>query len=303
MKGTAPTIEGNVCYQNGMAGIGCRDAAAPVIRKNRCYENELAGIGCDGARPTITENVCYRNKQAGIGLRDGARAAVLKNECYENELAGIGHWGDVESVVEGNHVHHNKTAGIGFEECTSGTATVLNNKVLENGTVAIGIHTGWTVRAAGNELARKDGLPPIVMVFKGADADLSDNTITGSRVAGIRTEGTVRATGNTFTCATLRKAGPPQFAVWALPGANVALVKNTVRGWRHALVAEKAALTVLDNVVSDYLQTGIRVSQSAAPPVVTGNVFTSDALHTGVTAPAGEGIVENNRVEKPGPKK
>jgi parallel beta-helix repeat protein len=305
MEGTSPVIEDNDCYQNGMAGIGCRDKASPIIRKNRCHENELAGIGSrDGAQPVIAENKCYRNKEAGIGIELGAKATITRNECYENARAGIGQRGDAETMIEGNHVHHNKAAGIGFEECKAGKSTVLNNKVVDNGEVAIGIHSGWKVRISGNELSRKDGLPPVVMVFKGAEADFSDNTISGSGVAGIRTEGVVRITGNKFVCPALRKGGgPPQYAVWGLAGSEIVFTGNTVDGWRHALSADKAAVTAMNNTVSGYWQAGIRLTQPVAPSIVSGNVFQSETEQPGVSVTGGEAVVESNRVDKPAPKK
>jgi len=301
MEGTSPFIEDNDCYQNKMAGIGNRDGATPFIRGNRCYENTLAGIGSrDGARPVIVGNKCYRNKEAGIGTQLGARALITDNECYENEKAGIGQRSDAETIIDGNHAHHNKLAGIGFDECKSGKATVLNNKVIDNALVAIGIHGGWKVRIAGNELARKDGLPPIVMVFKGSEADFSDNTIRGSGVAGIRTEGTVRIMSNTFQCPTLRKGGgPPQFAVWGLPGSDIVFTGNTVSGWRHALAADKARVIASHNKVSAYWQVGIRINEPTTPAVAIGNVFQTELDHAGVTITGTQGIVEANRFQKP----
>lgn len=301
MKGTRPLIEDNDCYQNRMAGIGCRDGAAPLIRKNRCYENTLAGIGSrDGATPVIAENKCYRNKEAGIGTQLGARACITHNECYENDKAGIGQREDADTIIDGNHVHHNKMAGIGFDECKAGTATVLNNKVVDNALVAIGIHAGWKVRITGNELARKEGLPPIVMVFKGAEADFSDNTLTGSGVAGIRTEGIVRVANNKFDCPALRKGGgPPQYALWGLPGADIVFTGNDVRGWRHALAADKAGVRASHNTISAYWQVGIQITDPPSPAVAIGNLFLTDADHAGVVIKGKQGIVEGNRVEKP----
>jgi hypothetical protein len=303
MEGTAPLIEDNDCYQNAMAGIGCRDGAMPVIRNNRCHENTLAGIGCrDGARPVITGNKCYRNKEAGIGSQLGARSHIAHNECYENERAGIGQRSNAETYLDGNHVHHNKLAGIGFDECESGRSTVLNNKVIDNGLVAIGVQGGWKVRIAGNVLSREGELPPIIMVFKGSEAAISDNTIRGSGVAGIRAEGTIRVVNNRFECPSLRKGGgPPQFAVWGLPGADILFEGNRVSGWRHALQADKAAVAASNNTVADYWQAGIRVNQPTAPVVAVGNVFYSEAGHPGVVAGGALGIVENNRVEKTKP--
>lgn len=303
-KGTSPVIEDNDCYRNKMAGIGCRDEAAPLIRGNRCYENTLAGIGSrDSAQPIVVGNKCYRNMEAGIGTASGARAFIAHNECYENEKTGIGQHSDAVTIIGGNHIHHNKLAGIGFEECRSGQSTVLNNKVIDNALVAIGIHGGWKVHLFGNELFRQDGLPPIVMVFKGAEADFSDNIILGSGVAGIRTEGVVRIMNNKFECPTLRKGGgPPQFAVWGLPGSDIVFTGNTVRGWRHALVADEAAVVASHNTISDYWQVGMRINKSTAPVVAVGNVFQTEFDHPGVTISGTPGIVADNRIEKPAKK-
>lgn len=304
MEGTRPVVEDNDCHGNRMAGIGCRDGATPFIRGNRCYENALAGIGSrDGARPVIFANKCYRNKEAGIGTESGAVAFISHNECWENEKAGIGQRGDAETILSGNHVHHNNLAGIGFDECKAGKSTVLNNKVIDNDLVAVGIHPGWKVRLSGNELSRKEGLPPIVMVFKGAEADFTENTIRGGGVAGIRTEGVVRVAGNKFETPGLRKAGPPQFAVWGLPGSDIVFVENTVQGWRHALSADKAAVVALKNTVADYWQAGIRINDPSAPAVAIDNVFKSEQGHAGVTVVGGQSVSEGNRVEKPEQKK
>jgi parallel beta-helix repeat protein len=303
IEGTAPSIEDNDCYENGMAGIGSRDGAAPLIRGNRCYDNTLAGIGSrDGACPIIFGNKCYRNKEAGIGTQLGAKAFIAHNECYKNEKAGIGQRSDAVTILGGNYVHHNKQAGIGYEECKAGKSTVVHNKVIDNDLVAVGIHAGWKVRLASNELSRKDGLPPIVMVFKGSEAEFSDNVIRGSGVAGIRTEGTVRIVNNRFECPSLRKGGgPPQFAVWGLPGAGIVFVENKVNGWRHALVAEKAAVIASHNEVSGYWQVGIQVSQPTAPVTAISNVFWSESGHPGINIMGEQGIVEDNRIEKSQP--
>ena len=54
-------------------------------------------------------------------------------------------------------------AGIGFASCKAGRSTVMNNRIIDNALVAVGINPGWNVRLSGNELSRKGGLPPIVM--------------------------------------------------------------------------------------------------------------------------------------------
>lgn len=300
---TKPVVEDNDCYQNDMAGIGCEEHSAPLLRGNRCHENALAGIGCrSGARPIIVENKCFRNHAAGIGIgsEQGAQPLIANNECYENDEAGIGQREDAETTLVGNHVHHNKASGIGFADCKAGQSVVINNRVLDNEKVAVGIHSGWKVRLVGNELSRPEGLPPVVMVFKGAEADFLDNTIRGVGVAGIRTEGLIRATYNRFECAALRAGGgPPQFAVWGLPGSDTCLMNNTVRGWRHALVSEQAAVVACQNRVEGYGQFGIKIGQPVGKPIAVDNHFVSNNDRTGVVITGGEGIVQENHFHLP----
>ena len=188
--------------------------------------------------------------------------------------------------------------GIGFDETESGSADVLNNRVFDNGKVAIGIHSGWKVRLAGNELSQLKGLPPVVMVFKGATADFSDNTFQGSGVAGIRAGGIIRATNNTFNCPTLRAAGPPQFAVWGLPGSSIVFTGNKVSGWRHALVAGNSTVTATSNRIVNYGSVAIKLMQPVGTSVVTGNLFESERDRTGVTTTGGHAILHNNTVKK-----
>jgi parallel beta-helix repeat protein len=298
MLGTAPLIADNDCYENGMAGIGCRDEATPVIWGNRCFKNTLAGIGCrDRARPLIVGNECYRNKEAGIGSQLGARPVIAGNECYENEAAGIGQ-SDAETLLIGNRVHHNKKAGIGFDECKSGRSVVVGNKVTDNELVAVGVHSGWKVVLTGNELTRDGGLPPLVMVFKGAEVDVIGNTLRGNGVAGVRTEGVVRVVNNTFECPALRKAGPPQLAIWGLPGSDILLAGNTINGWRHGLFVEKARVVASGNTVSGYSGVGLRINQPVGPAVAVGNVFRGEIEQSGVEVTGGDAITTDNRFEK-----
>jgi hypothetical protein len=300
MKGTAPLIEDNDCYENSFAGVGCRDGAEPFIRNNRCRENGLAGIGArDGAEPTIFGNKCSRNKEAGIGVQGGAVAFIAHNECWENEKAGIGQRGDSRTILGGNHLHHNREAGIGFEDAKAGRSVVLNNKVIDNGKVAVGIHGGWIVRLAGNELSRAEGLPPLVMVFKGAQAEFSDNVFRGSGVAAVRSEGVVRAVNNRFECPAPRDAGPPQSAVWALPDSETVFAGNVVDGWRHALTSERAAVTFVNNRVAGFRRTAVLVSRPAGAALITGNLFTGPANSEPVSLTGGVGIVEDNRTAAP----
>ena len=326
MKGSKAIIEANTCFQNFYAGIG-HDDASPLVIMNICYENIRAGIGIsEGACPIVRGNKCSHNRRAGIGIRTGAdtRPVVEDNDCFENDMAGIGCEEDCQPILRnnrcrenalagigcrlnarplivGNECSRNKAVGIGFDETKAGQADVLNNRVFDNEKVAIGIHSGWKVRLAGNQLSRPKGLPPIVMVFKGAEADFLDNTFRGSGVAGIRAEGIIRVTNNTFDCPTLRAGGPPQFAVWGLPGSDVVFTGNKVSGWRHALLADKSSVTASDNRITNYGSVGIKLDQPVSTPMVVGNKFESERVRIGVTITGGHGILDNNRVEKPRP--
>ena len=296
---TQPIVEDNDCYQNDMSGIGTDEHAAPIIRNNRCYENAMAGIGCrEGSQPKILGNQCYRNKLSGIGSMGGARPLIVGNECYENERVGIGQRGDAETTLIDNYCHHNKAAGIGYDACESGVSTALNNRVIDNALVAVGIQSGWTVELTGNEFSRKGGLPPIVMVFEGANATFTRNTIRGDGVAGIRVAGVVKAVENHFEATTLRKVGPPSFAIWALEGSQVTMSRNEVSSWRHALHATSATITADNNTVRDFFRTAFVVNQPAEAANVFDNTAISEDSKAQVVAIDGEeGVVSGNQVQ------
>jgi len=248
---TRPIIVENRCYGNAMAGIGVRDQASPLLHKNSCHDNALAGIGIrDGASPRVIENRCFRNAQAGIGVGIGGGGFLGKNECFENLQAGIGLRGEGEVIIEGNSIRDNHQAGIGLDSCSWGIATISGNRLEENGLVAIGVGAGWQLQASDNLLARTGGMPPLVMVFKGATADFEGNTFKGSGVAALRVEGRLRAIGNSFGCPETRHGGgPPQAAAWALPASSLEFIDNAVEGWGLAILAQEAALLARDNQI------------------------------------------------------
>jgi parallel beta-helix repeat protein len=299
-EGSTPIVRGNKCYANRRAGIGIRtgEETRPAVEGNDCYENGMAGIGIrDEAAPFVRGNRCFKNKLAGIGVRGGARPLLIGNECYENELAGIGHESGVVSTVMANYCHHNKAAGIGFEAGKTGDATVVNNRVIDNAMVAVGIQNGWTVRLSGNELSRKEGVPPIVMVFQGAQATLTDNVIRGSGVAGIRVAGKVRADHNRFEGADSHEGGPPNLAIWALAGSRVEMTGNDIRGWRHALQATGADVLVAGNTVAGFQGAAFVVQKPSSPAHVYDNTAIGGRPEDRVLSLDGlRGIVRGNRM-------
>ncbi|TWU04825.1 hypothetical protein Pla52n_28690 [Stieleria varia] len=239
---SCPVVRGNQCYRNRRSGIGSRTLATtrPVIEDNDCYENEMAGIGAEeNSAPVISKNRCYRNRLAGIGIRSHAMATIVGNECYENGTVGIGHESDSITTLIGNHCHDNLEAGIGFSECREGRSSLIENRVIDNAKVAIGVREGWHVTALRNELSREGGMPPIVMIFSGSQAYFLDNTVRGSGVAGIRVAGELNAVGNTIVCSQPRGGGPPNNGIWALPGSRVSSRNNQFVGWRQDLATPK----------------------------------------------------------------
>jgi len=173
----------------------------------------------------------------------------------------------------------------------------VGNRVVDNALVAVGIHEGWEVQLIDNELSRKGGMPPIVMVFAGANVNCAGNMIKGSGVAGIRVAGHIRVTDNRFVGTSLRKGGPPNFAVWGLPGSDITFSDNIVSGWRHAISADRAAVTAWNNIVHNYWLVGIKINEPASPAHVFNNTFHSEMKHPALKIKGQGGFTQGNRIE------
>lgn len=273
-EGACPTVRSNLCYENRRAGIGIRTGAntRPTVERNDCRANGMAGIGVEEeAEPVLRFNRCFDNLLAGIGARDHARPTILSNECFKNGEAGIGLMTGRETQVSSNYCHLNKTAGVGLSGGGANSVVLTGNRLIQNGTVAVGINGGWTATLNGNELSRTNDMPPLVMVAENAIAMFTNNTLRGGGVAALRCAGTVRLTKNHIAGTAVRKGGPPNFGVWALPGAKVEMTGNTVSGWRHAFHGEGATLAAHDNAVTDAVTAAFRVRGTAADALVSGN--------------------------------
>lgn len=299
-EGSSPIVRKNRCFRNRRAGIGIRTGSdtKPLIEDNDCYENDMAGIGIrEEAAPIIRGNRSHHNKMTGIGSRTKASPIIIGNEVYENKLSGIGQQSGATTILIDNFSHHNKTSGIGFATCKKGRSTMLNNRVIDNAKVAVGINSGWNVDLRGNVLSRQGGLPPIVMVSEGSEVSFSDNTIEGGGVAGIRTSGVVRAENNQFNGTAFRKVGPPNFAVWALEGAQIELTNNTFHSWRNALHATKAEVSVIGNRVHKFHRAAFVIENPTSPADVIGNTASSDNAGSKVVSISGlTGVVADNKL-------
>ena len=139
----------------------------------------------------------------------------------------------------------------------------------------------------------------MVMVFKGADATFTDNVIRGGGVAGIRVAGKVRADKNEFAGTPLRRVGPPNFAIWALPGADVTMTANKIHDWRHGLHATEASVSASRNTVSHFHGAAFVVQKSVRPAHVYGNTAISKNPKDKVVSLSGEtGVVNDNQLLK-----
>ena len=295
-----PIVRSNKCYRNRRSGIGIRTGSEtqPIIENNECFENDMAGIGTRlSASPIIRNNRCYKNKLAGIGSRTHATPVIIGNECFENSLSGIGQESEAVTLLINNHCHRNMASGIGFDSCKAGRSTVINNRVNDNAAVAVGINSGWTVRLLGNELSRGKGLPPTVMVYGGADATIKDNIIRGEGVAGIRVAGKVHALNNEITGSSIRRSGPPNNAIWALPGSDLTMNENKLHGWRHGLQASNANIYAHSNTVSNFHRSAFVIQDSIQPANVHDNtVIFQNPSDQAVSISGKAGIVNNNQL-------
>ena len=198
-EGSCPVVRGNRCYKNRKAGIGIRTGSStqPVVENNECYENEMAGIGADDkVEPIIRNNKCHRNKLAGIGCRSGASPILIGNECAENHASGIGADGGTPVVI-GNTCEKNKTSGIGVSN--GSRAILVGNKCVENKMVAVGIPGKSDAVLIRNELARTEGMPPIIAVLEGSTSILCENSIETGGIAGVMVFGEATLIRNTIT--------------------------------------------------------------------------------------------------------
>ena len=61
---------------------------------------------------------------------------------------------------------------------------IIENKCIENKTVAIGVRNASNAYVAKNELVRTGGMPPMIAIREDSSAVVIDNTIKGGGVAG-----------------------------------------------------------------------------------------------------------------------
>ena len=290
----SPVITDNLCFQNIRAGIGCREGSMPILRGNKCYQNRRAGIGIrmNNTAPVVDANECFENEMAGIGCRDGASPILRNNVCRKNKMAGIGSHGALPLIV-GNVCQENQQAGIGLQGQTR--AVIQKNQCHDNRLVAIGVTEESMATIIDNKVSRTGGLPPIIAVKDASTATIQDNQVSGGGVAAILIQGKAIVSGNTFAGIAASQGN----AVWVLQNSTAAITENSFHGYRTAVNASKATVTVTGNLISQFQGTAIIVKDSQNPAHVHGNKASSTDTAAQVTDVQGlSGIVEHNVMTK-----
>ena len=135
------------------------------------------------------------------------------------------------------------------------------------------------------------------MVHDGADVTFTDNIIRGGGVAGIRVAGKIHVLNNEFVGTSLRRLGPPNNAIWALPGSVVTMTANKIHGWRHGLHATKASVYANNNTVSNFHSSAFVIQKSTRPANIHDNTVISQNPNDKAVSISGEaGIVNNNKL-------
>lgn len=135
------------------------------------------------------------------------------------------------------------------------------------------------------------------MIFHGANATMVDNAIEGSGVAGIRVAGKARIVANKIFGKSMRPTGPPNFAVWALPGSHLMMTSNAIQSWRHGLLAKEASVMAAENTIQDFHHAAIIVQKPTSPANVFNNrAITSNRDDLVLKLDGEAGIVADNTV-------
>eukprot|EP01111_Echinosteliopsis_oligospora_P002934 TRINITY_DN1475_c0_g1_i1.p1 TRINITY_DN1475_c0_g1~~TRINITY_DN1475_c0_g1_i1.p1 ORF type:complete len:661 (-),score=111.42 TRINITY_DN1475_c0_g1_i1:81-2063(-) len=155
---SCPYLISNSIHNNEGDGVRIVMNANPTVRGNKIYENNRVGVhvyreGCG----TCTDNHIYANRNAGIQIYGGGSTQILRNRIQHNRCTGvyvsdranvslqhndISYNGDcgVEVVsgasaspLEGNSVHHNKSAGMAVYVDTKSINLERTNQIFSNG--------------------------------------------------------------------------------------------------------------------------------------------------------------------------
>lgn len=135
------------------------------------------------------------------------------------------------------------------------------------------------------------------MVNDGADVMFTDNIIRGGGVAGIRVAGKIHVQNNELVGTSLRRLGPPNNAIWALPGSVVTMTANKIHGWRHGLHATESRVDANNNTVSNFHGSAFVIQNSPRPANIHDNtVISQNPDDKAISISGKSGNVKNNKL-------
>jgi parallel beta-helix repeat protein len=110
-----PTLEGNSCVGNALAGIVYLRSAGGTAQRNNCSDNGYGILVVEQADPELRENICAGN---GYGILVGGQAhpELRENTCVDNEGFGIIYTGEAWGTATGNQCLRNGGTGIFVRE-------------------------------------------------------------------------------------------------------------------------------------------------------------------------------------------
>lgn len=124
-----PTVKGNRIYENNRVGIHVYRDGCGTCTENHIYGNKNAGMQVYGGGCTqVTRNRIQHNRCTGIYVSDRASVSIQHNDISNNGDCGV----EVVSgahvtCLEGNKIHHNKSAGLAvYADTRCSNAEVLN---------------------------------------------------------------------------------------------------------------------------------------------------------------------------------
>lgn len=109
--GSHNTFRGNICSQNGGAGIGLVNSSSNTVENNACEANGQDGVVLDSASGNIIDGNDVNLNHLGVYLLDASENELTENRLHDNEL-GINirgsDIGSSENVVFSNTVSNSQ---------------------------------------------------------------------------------------------------------------------------------------------------------------------------------------------------
>jgi len=137
-----PTVRGNKIYENNRVGVHVYREGCGVCTDNHIYANRNAGIQVYGGGTTqIMRNRIQFNRCTGVYVSDRANVCLQNNDISYNGDCGVEVVsGACAAPLDGNSVHHNKSAGMAVYADTRSINLERSNQIFSNGS---GFHSEY----------------------------------------------------------------------------------------------------------------------------------------------------------------